>query len=233
MLTPNSPNAYTFGMTSVSQPQAPPERPTRGRRGTGSFDERKDALAESALRTLGELGYARTSLRDIAANSAFTHGVLHYYFRDKTDLIIYCVTHYKATCVRRFDGMLDAVTSDVELVLGFAEKLAETIVEESSMHRLWYDLRTQSMFESSLREAVLGIDATLEDMIWRVLTRYSELADRPLGTDSGTAYAQLDGIFERAVLYHLAGDELALTTLRERVCELLPTLLTLEQPASR
>ena len=26
------------------------------------------------------------------------------------------------------------------------------------MHRLWYDLRTQSMFEESLREAVLMID---------------------------------------------------------------------------
>ncbi len=29
------------------------------------------------------------------------------------------------------------------------------------MHRLWYDLRTQSMFEETLREAVLMIDQTL------------------------------------------------------------------------
>ena len=48
---------------------------------------RRDQLAESALQTLGELGYARTSLRDIAANSEFSHGVVHYYFTDKTELI--------------------------------------------------------------------------------------------------------------------------------------------------
>ena len=44
------------------------------------FDERRDELAESALKTLGELGYARTSLREIAQNSEFSHGVVHYYF---------------------------------------------------------------------------------------------------------------------------------------------------------
>jgi len=32
-------------------------------------DERRQQLAESALATLGELGYARTSLREIAQNS--------------------------------------------------------------------------------------------------------------------------------------------------------------------
>ena len=68
------------------------------------------------------------------------------------------------------------------------------------MHRLWYDLRTQSMFEPELREAVLEIDATLERMIWRVVGRYAELAGRPPAFDAGTTYALLDGIFEKALL---------------------------------
>ena len=52
------------------------------------FAERRAELADAALQTLSELGYARTSLREIAQNSEFTHGVLHYYFRDKVDLIL-------------------------------------------------------------------------------------------------------------------------------------------------
>ncbi len=51
------------------------------------FEERRRELADAALQTLSELGYARTSLREIAQNSAFSHGVLHYYFRDKVDLV--------------------------------------------------------------------------------------------------------------------------------------------------
>ena len=53
------------------------------------------------------------------------------------------------------------------------------------MHRLWYDLRTQSMFEEKLREAVLFIDRTLEEMIWRVVSRYAELSGRAPRRDAG------------------------------------------------
>src|SRR5690348_2446717 len=131
-------------------------------------DARRRALADSTLRTLGELGYAKASLREIANNSEFSHGVVHYYFDDKLDLIVYCVKQYKATCVHRYDGVIVAASTPDELVELFADKLVETIVDEAPMHRLWYDLRSQSMFEEDLRDAVLAIDKTLEDMIWRV-----------------------------------------------------------------
>ncbi|NUR94712.1 MAG: hypothetical protein HOV67_05565 [Kribbellaceae bacterium] len=59
----------------------PQDQPAR-LSGIDKIERRRIALAESALKTLGELGYARTSLRVIANNSEFTHGVVHYYFRD-------------------------------------------------------------------------------------------------------------------------------------------------------
>ena len=118
-------------------------------------------------------------LREIANNSTFSHGVVHYYFQDKLELVIYSVRYYKARCVTRYDSVVaDSTTAD-GLLDAFAAKLAETIREEAPMHRLWYDLRTQSMFEDQLRDAVTVIDKTLEEMIWRVVTRYAELAGRP------------------------------------------------------
>ncbi len=186
---------------------------------------RRDALAESALRTLGELGWARTSLREIAANSEFSHGVVHYYFRDKTELITYCVRSYKARCVHRYDGVVATSRTAPGLLEAFADKLVETIVDEAPMHRLWYDLRTTSMFEESLRADVVAIDATLEDMVWRVVSRYAELAGRGLVVTSGTAYAMLDGVFERTLLRHLSGDAEALPDLRATVLGALPLLL--------
>ena len=44
------------------------------------------------------------------------------------------------------------------------------------MHRLWYDVRTQSMFEERLRDVAIEIDGWLEDMIWRIVSRYAELS---------------------------------------------------------
>jgi AcrR family transcriptional regulator len=198
--------------------------PARSRRGTGSYDERRIKLAESALQTLGELGYARTSLREIAANSEFSHGVIHYYFRDKTELIVFCVKHYKSQCMHRYDSVVEESSTADGLLTGFADKLVQTLTEESSMHRLWYDLRSQSMFQDELREDVYDIDRGLEDMIWRVVTRYAELSDgRPL-VDSRAAYSMFDGIFESAlrdVLSHRAG---AIEWLRTQAATVLPGL---------
>jgi len=119
---------------------------------------------------------------------------------------------------RRFD------TAE-ELADAFADKLVETLVAEAPMHRLWYDLRSQSMFETSLRDAVLLIDKTLEDMIWRVIRRYAELGGRQPAVAPATAYALLDGLFQQALLGHLCGRKKALDDLAARVRELMPRLV--------
>ena len=196
-------------------PRAPgPPPPTRSRE--EKYDERRNQLAESALATLGELGYARTSLREIAQNSEFSHGVVHYYFANKIELITYCVRYYKATCVTRYDDLVATAATAEELATGFADKLVETITDEAPMHRLWYDLRTQSMFEPELREAVLEIDHTLELMIWRIVRRYADLSGGEPVFSSPTTYALFDGLFEKGLLSHLSGDPVALDDLRAR-----------------
>ena len=81
------------------------------RRRVDKFAERRAELAEAALQTLSALGYARTSLREIAQNSEFSHGVLHYYFSDKVDLILCSVRQYKSRCVKRYDEVTATATN--------------------------------------------------------------------------------------------------------------------------
>jgi TetR/AcrR family transcriptional regulator, transcriptional repressor of bet genes len=188
------------------------------------FDRRRDELAESALLTLGELGYARASLREIAGNSPFSHGVVHYYFQDKLELVIYSVRYYKARCVTRYDAVVRDSTTPDELIDAFAAKLAETIRDEAPMHRLWYDLRTQSMFEDGLRDAITEIDAALEAMIWRVITRYADLAGLSPSVTSPAAYGMLDGLFQQALLAWTITGEPVLDALTTQVRSVLPLL---------
>ncbi|WGL51157.1 TetR/AcrR family transcriptional regulator [Nocardioides sp. BP30] len=199
--------------------------PRRRRTKVDKHQQRRDQLAESALVTLGELGYARTSLREIAANSPFSHGVVHYYFRDKFELIVYCVRFHKSTCVLRYDDVIEAADSAQGLIDGFVAKLRETLVEDAPMHRLWYDLRTASMFEEPLRETVALIDGWLQDMVWRVVTRYASLADRGIAVPPATAYAIVDGLFQQALLgMHDHASE-AVDRIEASIRDLLPTLL--------
>jgi AcrR family transcriptional regulator len=201
-----------------------PDRPARVS-GIDKIERRRVALAESALKTLGELGYARTSLREIANNSEFTHGVVHYYFRDKIDLISYCVRYYKTKCARRYDEVVETATSGEELVTGFLAKMTQTLVDETPMHKLWYDLRAQSMFEEQLRPDVEAIDKLLEEMIWRILGRYADLTATTPTVDAPTAYALVDGLFEQAVVGYAANPDKVPDLLTDRLLQVLPKLV--------
>ncbi|MGW7684500.1 TetR/AcrR family transcriptional regulator [Kribbella sp. NPDC054772] len=208
----------------MASASAAAERPARVS-GIDKIERRRVALAESALKTLGELGYARTSLREIANNSEFTHGVVHYYFRDKIDLISYCVRYYKTKCARRYDEVVETATSGDELATGFLGRMTQTLVEETPMHKLWYDLRAQSMFEDQLRPDVEAIDKLLEEMIWRILARYADLTGSTPTVDAPTAYALVDGLFEQAVVGYAANPEKAPGLLADRIMQVLPRLV--------
>jgi AcrR family transcriptional regulator len=206
----------------IEAPRRRSDRIERAR--VDKFSARRVELAEAALETLAELGYARTSLREIAQKSEFTHGVLHYYFSDKVDLICCCVRHYKAKCVTRYDQVTSAAQSRDELMKGFLEKLGETIREEARMHRLWYDLRSQSLFEAAFRSDVAEIDKSLEDMVWRIASRFASLGGRQPAVSRSALYALFDGLFQRSLLRHLSGDRDAIVDLQKEVERLLPAV---------
>lgn len=178
------------------------------------FERRRCELADATLMTLGELGYARTSLREIAQKTEFSHGVLHYYFKDKTDLITFGVRRYKEQCVTRYDDAIATATTATELGAAFADAMVETLLVDTAMHRLWYDLRTQSAFEEALRPTVIDLDRQLQAMIWRVVVAYARLAGKPVAVDEFSVYTMFDGLFENCLIRYTSDDTSVVDTLR-------------------
>ena len=197
----------------------------RRRTPVDKFEDRRRELADAALLTLADLGYARTSLRTIAENSPFSHGLLHYYFADKVELITYCVRRYKAACVQRYEGVVAEAATPEQLAVACGDGLAATLGDAPLMHRLWYDLRSQSMFEEAFRDDVAEIDESLEQMIWRMVIAYADITESKPTCSPSEAYAMFDGLFQQALLRHLAGSATALDDLRRACSELLPRLV--------
>jgi AcrR family transcriptional regulator len=197
----------------------------RRRTRVDKFEERRRELADAALLALADLGYARTSLRTIAEHTKFSHGLLHYYFADKVELITYCVRRYKAACVQRYEGGVGEAATPADLAAACADGLATALEEAPLMHRMWYDLRTQSMFEKAFRDDVAEIDESLQDMIWRNVRAYADLSGAEPNCAPSEAYALFDGLFQQALLRHLSGTEEALDDFRSRVRELFPRLV--------
>ncbi|MGO2541884.1 MAG: TetR/AcrR family transcriptional regulator [Specibacter sp.] len=195
------------------------------RRAVDKFSLRRAELAAAALATLSEFGYARTSLREIAQKSGFSHGVFHYYFRDKVELITYCVREYKSACIAHYEEIAANASSAEQVRLAFAAALAASARDDTAMHRLWYDLRNQSMFGNDFQADVAEVDGSLEEMIWRIVTAYAEFSHADVALSRRAVYAVFDGMFQQTLLGIHTGNNDAVAALQEGVWQVLPRLL--------
>lgn len=150
---------------------------------------KKREIGEYAVQTLAQLGYANTSLRDIADQCGVSVGVIHYYFEDKSDLISYCVEEYKAQFVARMQEIVDSAGSQSEVMAAFIDGLAQTIEDDAATHRLWYDIRSQAMFDESFAPIVGEIEKALIAIIDNLLRRLG------VSSDPVDLYTAIDGRF--------------------------------------
>ncbi len=127
------------------------------RRQVDKFVARRTELAVATLHTLAELGCARTSLREIAQNFEFSHCVLHYYFADKRDLITEAVRQYEVVCVTRYDEVVASATTAEQLRDEFVAMFFDTLGEDATLHRLWYDLRGHGRAPARRAAEVIGL----------------------------------------------------------------------------
>lgn len=170
--------------------QLPQKLKERAARKTAKRDDKKRQMADSTIAALKELGYANTTLRDIAQKSDLSLGMLHYYFEDKSDLIVFCVERYKQAFI---DNMIAAVAearNREQVIALLSGALATAISDDGATHRLWYDIRTQAMFDRSFAPVVAEIEAAMIEVLAGAYSR----AGLAVPLDIAVGYASLDGV---------------------------------------
>lgn len=168
-------------------------------------DAKKREIADSAISALKTFGYARTTLRDVAAQSGMSLGSLHYYFEDKDDLLIYCVRQYKSDFVETVTAAVDGFSDPQDVTRAFCRTLAETLHTNAEIHRLWYDIRNQAMFDETFVPAVLEIEGKLIGMMQSLTTDPEE---------QELLYVRLDGAFRYLLQQQLTGHKLGVEKLQ-------------------
>jgi AcrR family transcriptional regulator len=81
-------------------------------------DQKIDAILSSTIQLLAEKGYADTSIADIARHAKVYKSLLHYYFKDKEDLVSKALASRSNTMIQPAKEALSAVKSIDELVDG-------------------------------------------------------------------------------------------------------------------
>lgn len=160
-------------------------------------ESRKREIAQSAIDALKLYGYARTTLRDIAAQSDMSLGSLHYYFEDKDELLIHCVRQYKIEFVKTVGASVAGISMPRDIKTAFCKALAETIVAEAELHRMWYDIRNQAMFDQAFVPVIGDIENQLIEMMSPLAAKRS---------DKELLYVRFDGAFRYLLQFQLTGN---------------------------
>ncbi len=178
-------------------------------------EAKKRELAASAIEALKRYGYANTTLRDIAAQSELSLGMLHYYFENKEQLLIYCVRLYKEAFAADIGARIAGLETRESLFQAFAEGLAASIVEDAETHRLWYDIRNQALFDPVFQPVVAEIEASLMELVARIAGDGTDTLPVPV------LYGAVDGVFRHLLERQLVDDPRSVQDLSEEFRSLL------------
>lgn len=191
-------------------------------------EARRAYLVEQATRCLAEKGYAHVSLRDIAQESGVSLGILHYYFRNKEDLLLAVITGYKNQFLRELEeellsGPFDGRQTRLSAIVYRA------LTEDRNIHRLWYDLQIQAMYTPAFRPPVQNIrdrlHALIESMLDRICHEYAAgVETRIIKSWVPLFYTAIDGLFLQALTLETQEAREAVSRLEEDLSRLLSAL---------
>jgi AcrR family transcriptional regulator len=187
---------------------------------SSKHSEKRRDIALHALAALAELGFANVNLREVANRSGITLGSIHYYFHDKTDLLIDAVSLYKDDFIRGLEEQIASSTDPLELVRNTNALTVQAIAEHASTHRLWYDIRAQALFDPDFQPIVALLEEGLVNVIQHLLDKLRQFGVSNAPTDGLATYVMIDGWFRYYLQRHLAGDKEACSGLARRLDEI-------------
>ncbi|WP_158282911.1 TetR/AcrR family transcriptional regulator [Nocardioides silvaticus] len=175
-------------------------------RSASKLEERRAELARSALTTLARRGFAQTSLRDIANDSPYSHGMLHYYFADKSALVAHALTMFSEQRSEFLSELNHADLTAEEFRAAMARTVAQGVGDNTSGYVVWYDLRSQPGVEATVAATIRRIDEERRFGALLATRRHAELAGAELVYSPETSYALSDGLIQHAVRRFDGGD---------------------------
>ena len=178
---------------------------------------KKREVARHMLAVLADLGFARLNLREVAARSGTSLGIIHYYFKDKNALLIYSLQLYKEGFNSELEELIAAAASAEELLITTVGVLSRVVEGTGHTHRLWFDLRTQALFDPAFGPVSDEIESDLIGLTGRFLDKFSRLGGRALALDAESLYLMIDGMTRYYLQQHLAGNTGAGKRLADRL----------------
>jgi AcrR family transcriptional regulator len=133
--------------------------------------ETRQRILLASVRTLAEVGYAKTTARAIATTGGFAPGVIYYHFTDLDELFVATARFTSQARLARYRAETDGVTSAVELVGRLRGLYAEDGSEGhiAAVQELIAAANTSARLAEEVRSSTAEWQSFAADVIERVL----------------------------------------------------------------
>lgn len=133
-------------------------------------EEKINAILSATLSLLAKKGYENTTINEIADTAGISRGLLHYYFRDKEDLVAKALTFGFGPMWDSSIGKIQSARSPEQLVDTMIDVLKENIRKNPDFSALLFEMwvsgrrsmAIRKVFNEGLDEAISRLKALLE-----------------------------------------------------------------------
>jgi AcrR family transcriptional regulator len=127
-------------------------------------------IMEAALAVLSREGYEKATINNIADEAKISRGLLHYYFKDKEDLVAKALEYGFGPMWDASVGKLATVRSSQELVDNMIDVLKKNVCENPDFTALLFEMwvsgrrsaKIRKVFNEGFEEAINRLDKMLK-----------------------------------------------------------------------
>lgn len=118
-------------------------------------EEKKIQILEALNQCLQEKPFDKTSIKDIARTAGVNHGLLHYYFKNKEDILTqyieYVIDHYKKMFTDWLGEKQNHNIGDRELIEDFFEFMNSRITLNKKLSKVFIEIWKIAAYNDNIR----------------------------------------------------------------------------------
>ncbi|MEN6358528.1 MAG: TetR/AcrR family transcriptional regulator [Smithella sp.] len=130
---------------------------------------RRAQLTRAAYKVVGEKGYSDFTIKDIAREAGLSTGLVHYYFKNKEDLLFKLLKGMNDNLKRDLNKALTVLDDPREKLLAFCNEAFDLVHKEKAYFSVLVDFLAQINRNRRIHQAIVKLFQSYRDEIVAIL----------------------------------------------------------------
>jgi AcrR family transcriptional regulator len=133
------------------------------------INQRRSQLIRAAYKVVGQKGYYDFTIRDIAREAGLSTGLVHYYFKNREDLLLNLLKEMNANLKHYLNKALSVLEDPRDKLLAFCDQAFDLVDREKAYFYVLIDFWAQINHNNRIRQANVKLFQSYRNEIAAIL----------------------------------------------------------------